>query len=74
MMRWRRWLHHQYRLRLDDDRLIFRAEPDSLDEDDLNDLAQLRAAGWDLTIETGVYCPFPSTVVVRIEQNGTDDE
>lgn len=45
-----RWVDHAYRVRLEDGRWCYVAEPYSLDGDALADIAHLIAAGWDVSL------------------------
>jgi hypothetical protein len=61
----RQWLDHLYGLKYPDGRVCFRAEPYWLTDEGLDDLALLRADGWDVTVG-GFPCHYPTTVVVTI--------
>lgn len=61
------WVDHPYRLRADDGRWCFVAEPYSLGDDALADLAALVAAGWQVRVSADEARHYPGhTIAVRI--------
>jgi hypothetical protein len=63
----RPWLDHLSRVKLEDGRIRFIAEPYWITDDDLLDLAQLREAGWNITIG-GISIHDPSTVRIAFDR------
>lgn len=62
------WVDHPYRLRLPDGRWRYVAEPYELSPDDLDDLADLEAHGWRVTVTAWQARHFPGhTLAVVIE-------
>lgn len=63
------WVDHAYRVRLDDGRWLYVAEPYSLDSDDLTDLAHLSAAGWDVSLTAWRARHYPGhTLAVALSE------